>query len=86
MRRFSPLSLAALLAYLLFWPVPIEPVVWQAPTCPGPGRLAGAPRLGANKGNGQEDVTVNAAGTLTVTGSCTGLNERDVRADQAADP
>jgi sugar lactone lactonase YvrE len=28
-------AMAALLAYLLAWPVPVEPVAWQAPTPPG---------------------------------------------------
>ena len=28
-------SLAGLVAYLLFWPVPVEPVAWQAPLAPG---------------------------------------------------
>jgi sugar lactone lactonase YvrE len=28
-------TLVALVAYLLLWPVPIEPVAWQAPAAPG---------------------------------------------------
>ncbi|MGY0583412.1 MAG: SMP-30/gluconolactonase/LRE family protein, partial [Paraglaciecola chathamensis] len=31
----SLLVLVALLSYLLFWPVPVEPVAWQAPKNPG---------------------------------------------------
>lgn len=65
--------LAALLAYLLLWPVPIEPVAWQAPTAPAlegdyaiNDQLAGVTRLGLNEGNGPEDVAVDAAGNLFV--------------------
>jgi len=33
--QVTVLLLAALAAYLAFWPVPIEPVAWQAPPSPG---------------------------------------------------
>jgi sugar lactone lactonase YvrE len=33
--KLAGLLLLALLAYLLFWPVPVEPVAWQAPTFAG---------------------------------------------------
>lgn len=33
--KWFALAAAALAAYLLFWPVPIEPVAWQAPTFKG---------------------------------------------------
>jgi hypothetical protein len=36
------LAVLALAAYLAFWPVPIEPVAWDAPTAPA---LEGASRL-----------------------------------------
>lgn len=71
--RITFAVLAALVAYLLFWPVPIEPVAWQAPTAPTltgdyaiNDRLAGVTRLGVNQGNGPEDVAVDAAGNLFV--------------------
>jgi sugar lactone lactonase YvrE len=35
MLRIAGVLLLALVAYLLFWPVPIEPVAWQAPVVPG---------------------------------------------------
>ena len=35
MLRIAGVLLLALVAYLLFWPVPIEPVAWQAPAVPG---------------------------------------------------
>ena len=71
--RISAVVLAALLAYLLFWPVPIEPVAWQAPAAPAltgdyaiNDRLAGLTRLGEGQGVGPEDVAVDAAGNLFV--------------------
>ena len=71
--RIMVAVLAALLAYLLFWPVPIEPVAWQAPAAPAltgqyatNARLAEAKRLGVNEGNGPEDVAVDSAGNLFV--------------------
>jgi len=42
------LIVAALAGYLAFWPVPIEPVAWQAPASPGyAGSHAANARLGA---------------------------------------
>lgn len=59
------------LVYLLFWPVPIEPVAWQPPPAPklkGPyavnEALATAERLGEGQGIGPEDVDVDAQGRL----------------------
>ena len=28
-------AIAALLVYLFFWPVPVQPVAWAAPPAPG---------------------------------------------------
>ncbi|MDF1629303.1 MAG: SMP-30/gluconolactonase/LRE family protein [Alcanivoracaceae bacterium] len=71
--RITVAALAALLAYLLFWPVPIDPVAWQAPTAPALSgdyavndRLAGLPRLAQGEGDGPEDVAVDIAGNLFV--------------------
>jgi sugar lactone lactonase YvrE len=46
--RFAGLVLLGLLAYLFLWPVPIEPVAWQAPAFDGySGRHAANDRLAA---------------------------------------
>jgi sugar lactone lactonase YvrE len=48
MLRIAGVLLLALVAYLLFWPVPIEPVAWQAAAVPGySGPHAANDRLGA---------------------------------------
>lgn len=68
------LTLVALITgYLLFWPVPIKPVAWQAPATPTlEGRyatndlLSGAVSLGLNEGIGPEDVAIDAEGLLYV--------------------
>lgn len=64
---------AALIAYLLLWPVPIEPVAWQAPTAPAlEGQyavnrtLANAEWLANHQGEGPEDVAIDADGNLYV--------------------
>ncbi|MEQ8797921.1 MAG: SMP-30/gluconolactonase/LRE family protein [Salinisphaeraceae bacterium] len=74
MKRVALLLLAVLalpLAYLLFWPVPIEPVAWQAPPAPERGEpdaagpaLADAERLGRDAGVGPEDVAVDRSGRI----------------------
>ena len=65
--------LTALLAYLLFWPVSIEPVAWQALEAPAlrgdyalNDHLAASIRLAEGEGNGPEDVAVDADGNLYV--------------------
>jgi sugar lactone lactonase YvrE len=65
--------LALLLAYLVFWPVPIEPVAWDAPAAPPlegryavNDRLAAVERLGAGVGIGPEDVEIDPAGNIYV--------------------
>jgi sugar lactone lactonase YvrE len=65
------LLLALALAYLFFWPVPIEPVAWQAPPAPKlEGQyavndyLAGVERIGEGAGIGPEDVDVDAQGHI----------------------
>jgi sugar lactone lactonase YvrE len=76
-RRGLPFALIALalviLAYLLFWPVPIDPVVWQPVTNPGTSgpnapndRLSGIRRL-PDVGPGPESVAVDRDG-LVYTG------------------
>ncbi|MFU8820536.1 MAG: SMP-30/gluconolactonase/LRE family protein [Gammaproteobacteria bacterium] len=63
----------ALFAYLAFWPVPIEPIAWDAPEAPAlegryapNDRLAAVRRLGAGVGTGPEDVAIDAAGNIYV--------------------
>jgi sugar lactone lactonase YvrE len=63
----------ALFAYLAFWPMPLEPVAWDAPSAPPlegryekNERLASVERLGAGVGVGPEDVAIDDAGRLFV--------------------
>ncbi len=64
-------ALAAGLAYLLAWPVPIDPVAWQAPTDPGytgdfaeNRRLADIELFPLSPDHGPEDLAVDAAGRV----------------------
>lgn len=61
----------ALAAYFAFWPVPIEPVSWQAPTSKGAtgayaenSRLAKVENIGLQDGVGPETVTLAPDGTF----------------------
>jgi sugar lactone lactonase YvrE len=63
--------LSSLLLYLLFWPVPITPVAWQAPPDPGytgvfarNARLQGIALLPLGGDHGPEEVVVDARGCL----------------------
>lgn len=65
------MSIAAMAAYLLLWPVGIEPVAWQAPAAPAleneyaaNDRLASVERLAEGAGTGPEDVAVDAQGRI----------------------
>lgn len=66
------LVLAMLAAYLLFWPVPIEPVAWTPPPTPsltqGPyaynEKLKGIEKIAVDIGRGPEGVAVDASGRL----------------------
>ena len=62
-----------LFAWLAFWPVPIEPVAWDAPDAPAlegryevNDRLAAVQRVGAGVGIGPEDVEIDAEGNVFV--------------------
>ena len=64
-------AFALLLLYLLAWPVPIEPVAWQAPPDPGytgdfaeNRRLASIERFDLAPDHGPEDLAVDAAGRV----------------------
>ncbi len=61
----------AIAGFLLAWPVPIEPVVWQAPPNPGYSgvfekntRLAGLELLAIGDQYGPEDVAIDATGKI----------------------
>jgi len=57
------------LAYLLAWPVPLEPVAWTPPPAtpvPLNSALAGVERLGLGLGEGPEDVDVDGEGRIYV--------------------
>lgn len=73
-RKISTLALAlagALAAYLLLWPVSIDPVAWTPPLAPeligvyeSNERLADVERLGRGSGIGPEDVALDADGRI----------------------
>lgn len=63
----------AVAAYLLFWPVPIQPVAWQAPPAPAlegqyalNDKLASVQLLAVGQGVGPEDVAIDDQGNLYV--------------------
>lgn len=64
-------ALLALLAYLLAWPVPIEPVAWRAPAAPARtgiyapnDRLRAVERVGLGQVEGPEATAIDAAGRV----------------------
>jgi len=64
-------ALLALLAYLLAWPVPIEPTAWRAPPAPARtgiyapnDRLRAVERIGAGQVEGPEATAIDAAGRV----------------------
>ncbi|MCG8393386.1 MAG: SMP-30/gluconolactonase/LRE family protein [Pseudomonadales bacterium] len=72
-KTIALLIILAIAAYLLFWPVPIDPVAWQAPEAPpleGPyatnSALADSQSLAENEGTGPEDVAIDGQGNLYV--------------------
>ncbi len=71
MKKILLALLVVLLAYLLAWPVPVDPVAWQPPPPPaleGPYApntfLAGAERLDLPDGHGPEDVALDSLGRI----------------------
>ena len=71
MKKALLLVLAAIVAYLAFWPVPVDPVAWDAPPAPaleGPyeknDALAAVRRIAQGVGVGPEDVVVDAEGRV----------------------
>ncbi|MDH3954112.1 MAG: SMP-30/gluconolactonase/LRE family protein, partial [Gammaproteobacteria bacterium] len=77
MRRFRSLLIAGLVLlslYLAAWPVPVDPVAWQAPEDRGLSgafaanqALAGARAISLDAHEGPEDVTVGHDGALYAT-------------------
>ena len=64
-------AIAIIIAYLLLWPVPIDPVAWTPPTAPSltgtyqqNNKLAGTERLPFGQGFAPEDVAIDAAGRI----------------------
>ena len=73
MKKTASIIIITLLAYLLFWPVPITPVAWSAPNAPdlvGPyavnNHLTAITRFGEGVGEGPEDVAVDSTGNIYV--------------------
>ena len=73
MRKLLLVILAGVVGYLLFWPVPIDPVAWPAPPAPAlEGRFAQNDllreirSLGEGVGVGPEDVAIDGRGNLFV--------------------
>ena len=71
MRKILLVLMTLIAAYLLLWPVPIEPVAWKAPAAPIlEGRyavndlLSNVVGMGVNEGVGPEDVAIDAEGFL----------------------
>jgi sugar lactone lactonase YvrE len=65
------LVVAAAAAYFLLWPVPVEPVAWQAPPNPGTSgpfatnaRLKGVETMYILDNHGPEDVAIDAEGRI----------------------
>lgn len=66
---FLVVLLGVLAAYLMFWPVPIEPVAWTpqplpAAAYPGNDALKAVERLAEGEGRGPEGIAVDAAGRI----------------------
>lgn len=82
------IAVGLLLSYLLAWPVPIEPVAWQAPESPGLtepfGRndaLSNAKAFDLGVFEGPEDVALGGDGALYATTSDGSV----IRIDPASD-
>ena len=73
-RRNLFIMLAVALAYLLFWPVPVDPVAWKSTPTEGyvgayspNDRLAGLERVEIMGRHGPEDAAVSPDGSVYVT-------------------
>src|SRR5438105_8563999 len=69
--RIVLVIIAALIAYLLLWPVPISPAAWTPPAAPeltGPyavnDLLKGTQRLDSDSGFGPEDIAIDVQGRI----------------------
>ena len=89
----AALAVATALLYLLLWPVPIDPVAWQAPRDRGladpylPNRLLQAARaIDLGNHEGPEDATLgHGKAVYATTRSGNILRVRDTRVDVFAD-
>lgn len=73
MKKIILVVFVAVIAYLSFWPVPIDPVAWDAPKAPGlegpyaeNDRLADVKRIAKDVGVGPEDVVIGEDGRVYV--------------------
>lgn len=71
LKKIFTILLASVVGYFLFWPVPIDPVAWQAPANPGyqaafapNSRLANLQQLSIAGLHGPEDVAVDDDGRI----------------------
>lgn len=71
MLRIIALAVLALLLYFSFWPVPVEPIAWQAPVNPGyqgafqqNEKLASVELLSIGDEHGPEDMDADASGAI----------------------
>lgn len=70
-RMLPPAAIALLVAYLLAWPVPIDPATWRPAACPPlegdfavNHHLAATERIGTDVGLNPEDIAFDLAGQL----------------------
>ncbi len=80
MKIISTAAIAAIIAYLCWWPVPIEPVSWNAPVAPGyvdahaPNhRLAGLQLISLGDEKGPEHVALGRDGKLYASTASGGI-------------
>ena len=81
-----------LLAYLMFWPVPVEPVAWTPPVNHGyigdfaPNkRLVGAELLSIGNEHGPEDVTIGKDGSIYATVTAGKIIKIDAKSGEITD-
>ena len=70
-REISLFIFLSIVLYLFFWPIPVDPVIWEAPHSPSlegnytPNNyLVNVERFGLGDGIGPEDIDVDAFGYI----------------------